>query len=399
MTIGASAASPDLLIVDADTHLTEPWDLWTSRAPAKYRDEVPRVEEIDGLPTWVFAGKALAPAIAGGVVRRDGTKVRSVGEIFALRAPDGHQGAGNVQPRLQLMDELGIWAHIIYPNTLAFGGVIECEDPVLRTLAITIYNDAMAELQDDSGQRLFPMGLLPWWDLDASMSELDRIKRLGLRGVSTATDPQDQGLPDLGEMMWDPLWAAAADAGLPLSFHIGAAFNAMVFYGNSTWPSASDDLKMALGSCMMFLLNARVMGNFIYSGILERHPTLNLVSVESGIGWIPFMLEALDYQLKEMSPSVAAHLSMAPSEYFKRQIYGCFWFEENNILSSIESLGADHCLFETDFPHPTCLYPNSVDVALRALAGLDDTDKRNVLGQNAVRLYDLPAEGVTGERN
>jgi predicted TIM-barrel fold metal-dependent hydrolase len=392
MTTLETRPAGDLRVVDADTHLTEPWDLWTSRAPSSYEDRVPRVTKVNGKDTWVFDGAELGPARAGGCIRKDGSKIHNAEEMFSLPVGFGHAGASEVGPRLALMDELGIWAHLVYPNTIGFGGqrFMECNDEKLRGLVVTIFNDAMAEIQEVSGQRLFPMGLLPWWDVDASLEEMERIRKLGLKGINTSTDPQDHGFEDLGTPLWDPVWAAAAEAGLPVNFHIGASFNAMTFYGNSYWPSLHDDMKMALGSCMMFLLNARVMGNFIYSGVLERHPTLKVVSVESGIGWIPFMLEALDYQLREANPESCKHLSMLPSEYFKRQIYACFWFEENNVLADIERIGVDNCLFETDYPHPTCLYPDSIPRAMNALRDVDEPVKRKLLSENAARVYSLP---------
>lgn len=384
----------ETFVVDADTHLTEPWDLWTSRAPAKFADRVPQVKTVKGQAKWILDGDIeLGPARAGGVVRRDGTKINTVDEMWSMTPELGHAGATLVKPRLEMMDNAGIWAHLLYPNAVGFGGqaIMACKDADLRKLVITIFNDAMAEIQDESGQRLFPSGLLPWWDIPASLKELERIKSLGLRALNTSTDPQDHGYPDLGEPVMDELWASAADAQLPLNFHIGASFSAMSFYGNSNWPSTRpDDLKMALGSCMMFLLNARVMGNFIYSGILERHPDLKIVSIESGIGWIPFMLEALDYQMGEIDPKRISKLSLMPSEYFARQIYACFWFEADNLVHDIERLGVDHALFETDFPHPTCLYPEAVPRALNALEGARPELRRKVLGENAAKLYNLP---------
>jgi predicted TIM-barrel fold metal-dependent hydrolase len=136
--------------------------------------------------------------------------------------------------------------------------------------------------------------------------------------------------------------------------------------------------------------NARVLGNLIFSGVLERFPDVKFVSVESGIGWIPFFLESLDYQLYESSPSVVDALSMLPSEYFRRQVYGCFWFEHRMVRQVIDALGASQVLFETDFPHPTCLYPDPLGSVTRALDGLDDDVVRRVLQDNAVELYRVP---------
>jgi predicted TIM-barrel fold metal-dependent hydrolase len=145
---------------------------------------------------------------------------------------------------------------------------------------------------------------------------------------------------------------------------------------------------------MLYLNNAAVLGNLIYAGVLERHPTLQIVSVESGVGWIPFFMHALDYQIGEMAPATAASLSMAPSEYFRRQVHSCFWFERRGIEEVIAAIGHEHVMFETDFPHPTCTYPNGLAFAAEALAGIDDEDVvRDLMGGNAARLYrvDVPA--------
>jgi predicted TIM-barrel fold metal-dependent hydrolase len=164
----------------------------------------------------------------------------------------------------------------------------------------------------------------------------------------------------------------------------------MSWFGSSPWPSHGDDQKLAIGSTMMYLTNAKVLTNLIISGLLERHPTLKFVSVESGVGWIPFLLKALDYQVGEMTPGSMDNLSMSPSEYFRRQIHSCFWFERSGIAEAIESVGADHLMFETDFPHPTCIYPDGLDYADAALQGVDDDTIAGIMGLNAARLYRIP---------
>ena len=102
-------------------------------------------------------------------------------------------------PRLAVMDEQGIYAQIVYPNVVGFGGqrFDDVVDPTLKSLCATIYNDAMAEIQEESGGRMFPMAILPWWDIDAAVAEVARVHALGLRGINTNSDPQNQGFPDL----------------------------------------------------------------------------------------------------------------------------------------------------------------------------------------------------------
>ncbi len=237
------------------------------------------------------------------------------------------------------------------------------------------------------------MALLPWWDVDASAAEAARSAGLGLRGVNMTSDPQVQSdAPDLGDRAWDPLWDVCSDLALPLHFHIGASQTSMQWFGSSPWPSFGADEKLAIGSAMMYLTNARVIANLIYSGLLERQPGLRVVSVESGIGWIPFVLESLDHQANETAPGTLDHLSLAPSEYFRRQMYACYWFERIDVAHTIERLGADRILFETDFPHPTCLYPDSLTYAAEGLAGVAPDVARQLLQDNAANLYRIPLQ-------
>jgi predicted TIM-barrel fold metal-dependent hydrolase len=151
--------------------------------------------------------------------------------------------------------------------------------------------------------------------------------------------------------------------------------------------------RLALGSATLFFDNARVLGNLLYSGILERFPKVKVVSVESGIGWIPFLLETLDYEAQETGSYKNGKLKMLPSEYFRRQVYGCFWFETNAPQKLIQDVGVNNVLFETDFPHPTCLYPNNRNHLQKAMGHLDENICRRVLQDNAAELYRIPLPG------
>jgi len=384
----------DLRIIDVDAHITEPPDLWTRNAPAAFADRVPRVIEVDGATMWSVDGVIIGRALGSSVVRRDGVKVPGFG-FMQWTGDDIAEASYDMEARLAVLDELGIWAQVLYPNVAGFGAQKfgEIDDPELRRLCATLYNDAMVEIQEESGGRLIPMALMPWWDVDASIAEVERAAANGLRGVNMCSDPHARGAPDLGERAWDPFWSACAEHDLPVNFHIGASDTSLTWFGTSPWPSQDDERKLAIGSAMMYLSNARILANLVFSGVLERFPTVKFVSVESGIGWIPFFLESLDYQLHESAPSVVESLSMLPSEYFRRQLYGCFWFEANALRPVIDALGPEHILFETDYPHPTCLYPEPLAWVERALEGFDDTTVRRLLQDNAADLYkvSLPA--------
>lgn len=380
-----------LPVVDADTHLTEPHDLWTSRTPAKWADRVPRVEWIDGDAAWVVDGIQLGRAGSGGVIGVDGSKALGA-EFRSWHIEDVHAGAYDVKPRLEMMDKMGIWGQILYPNIIGFGGsgFGRIADLELREACVSMYNDAMADIQDESGQRIFPMAVLPWWDVDKAVAEIRRAAGRGLRGVNTTSDPQDHGHPDLADPYWNPLWEVCVELDLSINFHIGASETSTSWFGTAPWPSLDNNRKMAIGTTMIFYANARVLANLIFSGILDRYPTLKFVSVESGVGWIPFLLDALEYQLGESYGAGSTPLELTPWEYFRRNFYGCFWFEDHTLRSSLDRVGVDNLLFETDFPHPTCLYPDGVEFARNVLRQYGDETVNKLMSLNAAKVYNLP---------
>ncbi len=378
-------------VIDADTHMTERHDLFTSRAPKGFEDRVPRVTEVDGVPMWTMEGSPLGPARAGGVIDREGNKF-PFEETKVWGIERVHQAAWDPELRLQVMDECGIHAQVVYPNAVGLGGqnlAKATDDPALRRVCVEIYNDSMAKLQDWSADRFLPMPVLPAWDVEECVREAERVAAMGMRGVNMTSDPQDAGSPDLASRAWDPLWEVCADLDLPVHFHIGASLTALNFYGQYFWPSLHDNMKPAVGGSMLFLNNARMIINSAYAGIFDRFPKLKMVSVESGIGWIPFILETMDYEVMENAPEQAAQLAKTPSDYFRDHWYATFWFETNHgdLQRLIDVVGEDRVMFETDFPHPTCLYPDPLGTVGEVLDTLRPETKRKVLGDNAAALY------------
>ena len=379
----------DLKVIDTDSHWSEPYDLWTSRAPAKWRERVPQMVERSGKSRWWFDGDIpIGLPIASSVIDPDGEKITGTA-FFDMDNEGVHRASFDPEARVAMLDHLGIHAQIMYPNVAGFGNqnFLKSPDEALRLLSVEIYNDALAEFQTDTGQRVFGMALLPWWNLDAAVREIERAHANGLRGIVTCTNPEEAGLPDMGTKHWDPIWQTCSDLHMPVNFHIGSSKGNMDFFGRAPWPSFGEERKLAVGSANLFMGNARTVGNLIYSGIPERFPDLKFVSVESGVGWLPFFLEMLDQQLPETAPNELADLSLLPSEYFRRQFFGCFWFERSTIKPTVDFLGNSCLMFETDFPHPTCLYPRDDQSLMDALEGLTSVDIRRILQDNAAELY------------
>lgn len=379
---------PGIGVIDCDAHITEPADLWISRGPASMRARLPTMREVDGRHMWFVDGDVPLGTIGLSVIGKQGQKNHGMFTLPTIELMD--EASWNPAARVEVMNRAGIQAQILYPNVAGFGSsrFLSLRDNDLRLACVQIYNDYAAEIQASTKGRLVPQAILPLWDMPSAVREMERAKcELKLRGVTIPDTPERLGMPDFGSPHWIPFWECASALELPLNFHIGSA-DVQTFV-NAPWPSMGPERKMAIGATMLYMDNARVIVNLLYSDIIERYPKLRFVSVESGLGWIPFVLEACEYQWDEMVPTEVKHHQMRPTEKFRQAIYACFWFEDNGPRRMIDKIGEDHVLFETDFPHPTCLYPDSRRHLQNVMSDLPDSTRRKVLCDNAAALYGI----------
>ena len=396
-------------IIDIDTHYTEPADLWTSRAPSRFKDKVLEVRsDSRGVESWYIGDVYVAP-LGFCVIASDKGKRRG---ILTLPTMDEMSMArSEAAARLEVMDSFGISAALLYPNVVGFGSqrLMEIsDDPELRLFLVQAYNDAIAQLQREGGGRLYPQAVLPLWNIDACLKELRRCREiLGLTGIVMSDSPEHFGQPNLADPAWAPFWSTCEDLGLPINFHIGSgstdkvegywAADGMQYSGPDRDPYA-----VCYASANMFLMNFRGMMNLILTGMLERYPKLKFVSVESGVGWVPFLLQSIEYTIKELlTPEERrARFKRSPHEQFTQQIFTSYWFENaNNVDSYLREFGAENLMFETDFPHPQCLYPDVREKVSETLGHHSADIQRKVLYENAAHLYgiELTSNGSTDE--
>ena len=372
-------------IVDCDTHFTEPPDLFTSRAPAAFKDKLPHVRRVDGVDRW-FVGSRDFGSLGGNVIRADNDKL--LGRLAFPTIDEGHQGAHKVKARLQAMDDMGVYAQICYQNSgvTQAGSLMSLGDNALAETVIRIYNDAAAERQTESGQRLFTLAHLPLWNQAAMEAEARRCLDLGLKGFVLPDTPERLGIPSYLHDYWTPFLEMCADRGAPINFHLNAAIDPNAL----TWEGFAFEQTLSVVATMFSIGNAATLGNWIVSGRLDRHPKLKIGLIESGMGWVPFALEALEHQFDEMLPSKSKLLQRRPWDYFRDQFWVTYWFESVGPKLLLNTVGVDKVLFETDFPHPTSLYPGVQEHIVDTLGGYDDHVRKRVLERNAVELYNLP---------
>ena len=379
-------------VVDVDSHLTEPPDTWTARFPASRHDDVPHIERIGDQDVWMAGGERLGVPGYYSMAGHDGVMPASVPNTF----DDIHPAMYDPQARLALLDAEGIDAQILYPNVGGFGNAhfLRLGDRDFVMECVRAYNDFLTDWCSAAPDRLVAITALPFWDVDLAIEELQRCVANGHRAINFCNQPADHGLPPLAHKHWDPIWAAAQEAGIPVSFHVGGGQMGTQFVDGAEMGWMTNFAKV---SSLIFLDNIRCIGDLIFGGICHRFPDLKFVSVESGVGWLPGMIETFDWQwrnggVRDEHPEY----DLLPSEYFRRQIYGCFWFEEQAARDAINTF-PDNILFETDYPHPTCQHPGPRtpaqrprDYASRAFVGIPDDVTRKVLYDTAAELYGLP---------
>jgi uncharacterized protein len=403
-------------IIDCDAHFTEPADLWSSRAPGSLKDRFPEHRTINGVTAWFLDGELWA-SIGGNTIRRGHEKVLGAHVVQPFEEIDA--SAWDVSRRLELLDIMGIHAQILYPNGIGFASnhIFAIEDQRQRTAVLQVYNDFLADLQAQSRDRLFPQALLPIWDMDLTVKEMTRMLDRGIRGFTLSDKPELLGLPELPEPYFTPMWDLLNDSGAVASFHIGAGARkeeiealraarnkprgpAAPSQGSRPIPAAASPAwqyfgpqrQLAVTATQMYMSNVRVVANLCMSDLFDRHPKLKIVSAESGIGWVPFLLEALEFQLDEMvtDPAERSLQQRRPTEYFRDHVYVMFWFEQVGPRKQIGDIGIGNVLVETDVPHPTCLYPGAREHFANVMAELEPAVRRRVLQDNAAGLYRIP---------
>jgi uncharacterized protein len=379
-------------LIDVDAHVTEAADTWTSRTAAKHRDRVPQVRRVDGQDVWFIDGQIASPV---GPTAPAGWRdpVPAMPQTYDDLLP----AAYDAKARLALLDEVGIWAQLLYPNVGGFGGqrFLRLQDRSLMYECVRAYNDWLLEWASADPHRLIPVAALPFWDVDDCVREVQRCAELGFRAVLFTGEPHRFDLPYLGDRYWDPLWSAVQEHRLPVNLHVGG--------GEFNWDLRRTRERgfaeaFALEGLALFHKNGQQVCDVLLSGILPRFPGLRVVSVESGIGWLPFALEAIDYQFVEGGGTrTRPEFDRMPSEYFADQVSITFWFERKAIQDCIgRSIPVGNVMFETDFPHPTCLYGDVHQRLDETFAGIDHAIRRRLVWENAVELYRLQVPAVVG---
>src|SRR5580704_2957426 len=310
-------------VIDVDSHVTEPPDLRTARMSKKWGDLVPHVgfDERLGAERW-YVGDRRLPLV--------GSHAYAGWTEFPPSPPptmaDVDPASWEPVARTQRLDEYGIGKQLLYPNLLGFyGNVFTDLDLNLAAEIVYAYNDFQSWFSEAGDGRFIPLACLPYWDVPAAVAEIDRCAAMGHKGIVLGLDYARVGLPALRDEYWAPVLSRAQELGLPVNFHIG--FSSRPKAKVTELEKVADKGDYCKDTVLFMLGNAEAICEVIVSGLCRTYPELAFVSVESGAGFLPFLLQSLDWQWFNSGARQERPDWLLPSEYFRRQVYGTFWFE------------------------------------------------------------------------
>ncbi|HRE01735.1 MAG TPA: amidohydrolase family protein [Ilumatobacteraceae bacterium] len=373
-------------IVSVDDHIIEPRHVWTSRLPQRYREQGPRIVEIDGgIERWIFEGEIQATVDgATGLSAVAGTelseRMRDPGRYDNMRP-----GCYDPVARLADMDLDGVSAQVLFPNFSRFAGMrfTTAKDKDLGLLCVRAYNDfILDEWREASPDRYIPLIILPLWDVTLCVAELERCVAKGAKGLTFPDNPAMLGMPSFYTDYWNPLFAAIEAADLAICMHFGSAGVA---------PSLAADGPAAAAAAVMGSTLFHSMSDLVFSPVLHRFSKLKILYSEGGIGWFPFAAQRLDqvwekYRFYQIVPTISA--DHRPSDLIRRNVFGCF-IDDQLGIDLRHQIGVENITFETDYPHSDSIFPASRDALARMMADVPDDEVDKMVYGNACRLFNL----------
>jgi predicted TIM-barrel fold metal-dependent hydrolase len=365
-------------IVDADAHHVEPDDLWERYIDPRFRSAAPAMATSPaGKRTLMVEGETFTRE-AGRYKANSAPMAKRVHEILNTTFKRLTEMGSSAEARLMDMDDKGVDAQIIFPSR---GGQMmgrEFQDIALLDACCRAYNDWSADYCQAAPERLRWAAMVPLQDVDLAIRESQRAERLG--AVSIFLRPNPIGGRNLFDPENDPLWEEIVKLNLPVSLHDS---------GSPRLPSYGDRMGThTLGHILAHPFEAMgTMAGMIFSGAVERFPTLTIVHVEADAGWAPYWIQRMEQHWSYAGNREAPDMKMSPTEYFHRNFYVACRTDERTLPAAVDLLGDDNFVWNTDYPHPDGTWETGLEDMDRQ--PIPQESKRKIMWDNAARAYHL----------
>lgn len=381
----------EMQLVSVDDHLIEPPDLWQNRLPVKYKDRGPRIIESTkdaqdefgagitipkGSQVWLLDGEVHAQlglnAVAGKPFEERGTDPVRFDEMLP--------GCYDPRERVKDMDLDGVQVATCFPSFPKFAGTLflTMNDKSLALMCIQAWNDFMVdEWCAAAPDRFIPLMILPLWDVQLCVQEVQRMAARGVRAVSFPENPVPLGLPSFHSDHWAPLLSAIEDADLVLCLHFGTSGQV---------PRTAPDAPMAVMVTLMGCGSMYATADLLFSPVFHRHPRLRVALSEGGVGWMPYIVERADFVWERHRSYMNINPDIPPSELFRKHIWGCFISDEYGV-DNRHDIGIDRLTWECDYPHSDSNWPNSRKMTAEVFVDVPDAEVQQIVEWNARELF------------
>ncbi|MBV8084474.1 MAG: amidohydrolase [Chloroflexi bacterium] len=383
-------------LISCDSHAQLDKDAFTSRmSAAKWGDHIPHIADTTDpahmaikydypVERWFVHGEMVGNR---GVVNCPTVMDDPLRRTFPQRWEQVPASVYDPGERLKAMDRDRLDGEVVFPNdpvqSVTF---LQGEDPAFELECVRAYNDALAEWVRVSN-RYVPLAIIPYLNgIGASVAEAERAVKIGHRGIVMVGEPSQahKSLAHFNDPYWDPLWAACQDLDVPIHWHANAGLSSIAV---PRWKGFNQTKTQAAGSSGSFGVQAQLITNLLFSGILERYPRSKWVCAETGLGWVNYILEGSDFEW-ERRHLWTEGIATRPSELFHRQVFVDFWYEAVGVQQR-HKVGLDNIMWESDYPHSTSTWPESWRFVDRAMEGVPEDERKQLLYGNAQRLYKL----------
>ncbi|MYE84366.1 MAG: amidohydrolase family protein [Gammaproteobacteria bacterium] len=369
-----------MTVIDCDSHIMEPADLWERYLEPRFRDRAIRIEEEDGIEKLVIGEQVVLEGVVAalGGAHLDPVDLFTPGQI---RYADGCEPASyDPHARARLLDDWGVDRGVLFPTI----GILPfpTDDADLANAYCRAYNTWQAEFFQTVPDRVVPIAVVNWHDVEEAARELDRCLRLGFRGLFVPPEVVDGKRP--GDPHFDPIWSRLQDADFPGCLHVIVRFEGAAA-GFSAWNQSGAGLAFGFGLGATGQL-IPAMATLVLDGVFDRFPRLKMVSVEAGCGYAAYLMDRLDE--KHHFFQAMAPLELKPSDYFRRNCYFVAEPEERSIGAMLELVGKDNILWGSDYPHIDSRL-DAAELIRASVAGLDEVSRKRVMGENGLRVFGL----------
>jgi len=360
------------LVVDCDSHVMEPADLWLTHLEPRYRDRAIRIERREGVEHLIIGEKSVLSGVLAGLGGAHHDRQRLfTGE---LTYADGCEPASYLPAeRAAMLDDWRVDKGVLFPTI----GILPfpTDDQDLANAYCRAYNRWQREFLEGAPGRVVPIALVNWHDVDAAAAELGACLKAGFRGVFVPPEVIDGRRP--GDPHFDPIWRQCEEAGAPGCLHVIVRFTGGGAFGSWHETRPGTVFAFAMGATGQLI---PALGAMVTDLLFERFPRLKVVSVEAGCGWAAYLMDRLDEKadvFRKLAP-----MPMKPSDYIRRNCYFVAEPEERTIGAMLDLVGEDRILWGSDYPHVDSTL-GAPKLIRASIAGLSPERQAAVMGENA----------------